>query len=385
MRKLASIQKIVSVEEIPGANTVVKVKVLGWELVAKRSDFKTGDLCVFFETDSLLPKENPVFAFMANRKYRVKTVKMAGQVSQGLALPLSLFPDVESLGLTEGADLTDRLGIVKYEKEETDPETVISNKKDSKILKFLLKYKIMRTLILPFLSKEKGGFPSDIISKSDETRIQCMPGILQTEADSKFIASEKIEGSSATFSISRIGLFGTSFKVCSRNMKLSRSQNVWWQMYDAYQIRAYLKGILSLLGKSVKSVAIQGEIIGPKICNNIYCLKEPDLYVYRVKINYRDGSVSFFNPYKMRELFDGVQAKFGIKVELKVVPVIWDGWLTQFPDVNSILEFADGFSKLKPDQLREGLVFSKINDPNVSFKTVSRKYLLQKGKKEDAD
>ncbi|MCK9154704.1 MAG: hypothetical protein M0P12_01170 [Paludibacteraceae bacterium] len=382
MRNLASIQKISRLEEIPEAKNVIKAFVLGWEIVVKKNEFKPGDLCVFFETDSLLPKDNTVFSFMESRKFRVKTVKLAGQISQGLALPISMFPEIADSEIKEGLDLTERLKIEKYEKEE---ETFVEPKINinSHILKFVLKYKVMRKLILPFISKSKRTFPSRIISESDETRIQCMPGILEKEKDSIFIATEKLEGCSATFTINRTCLFWTSVSVCSRKRNLPRSQNIWWNMYDDYCIQSYLKWIIALLGMNVKSVGIQGEIIGPKICKNIYSLKGHDLYIYRLKINYRNGNVKFLNHYEMQDLFESIRKEFGIYAKLKVVPVLWEGILKGFKDVNAILEFANGFSKLKQDQLREGLVFSKLRDPSVSFKAVSREYLIWKNKKED--
>lgn len=189
MRNLASIQKVLDVQPINGADKIVCISVLGWKLIAKVDEFKIGDLCVYIEIDSLLPKDNPVFSFMERYKYRVKSIKMRGQISQGLALPLSMFPDIGKP--KEGMDLTDVLKIEKYEKEEEQDPVPPKNV----WYKPLMKYSMFRKVILPLISKKaSGGFPSHIISKSDETRIQSMPWMFETYKDAIFVATEKCEG-----------------------------------------------------------------------------------------------------------------------------------------------------------------------------------------------
>ncbi len=55
MRQLASIQKILKLEPIEGADAIVCATVLGWQLVVKKDEFKVGELCVYVEIDSILP------------------------------------------------------------------------------------------------------------------------------------------------------------------------------------------------------------------------------------------------------------------------------------------------------------------------------------------
>lgn len=121
MRKLASIQKIKNIEPIEGADRIEKATVLGWNVVVKKDEFKIGDWAIYFEIDSLLPDE-PKYEFLKKsswnpryNKIRLKTVKMKGVVSQGLLLPLSSFPDINFSLYNEGSDLTEILGIEKYE------------------------------------------------------------------------------------------------------------------------------------------------------------------------------------------------------------------------------------------------------------------------------
>ena len=120
MRKLASIQTIKYVKPIPDADSIETVGILGWECVSKKGEFQTDDKCVYFEIDSLLP-EIPEFEFLRKgcwnetfKKFRLKTIKLRKQLSQGLALPLSVFPNLAKLNV--GDDVTELLGIEKYEK-----------------------------------------------------------------------------------------------------------------------------------------------------------------------------------------------------------------------------------------------------------------------------
>ena len=86
-RNLATIQLISALDPITGADKIEKATILGWECVVKKGDFAVGDKCIFIEIDSVLPAI-PYWDFMAPRRYRVKTIRLRKQVSQGLAVPL---------------------------------------------------------------------------------------------------------------------------------------------------------------------------------------------------------------------------------------------------------------------------------------------------------
>ena len=113
-RMLASVQKVLSLEPIPGADRIELARILGWQVVVKRGDFQTGDVGVFFEIDSILP-DKPCFEFMKERKFRVRTIRLKKQISQGLFMP---FSDLGIKNYPEGKDLTDILGITKWEPPE---------------------------------------------------------------------------------------------------------------------------------------------------------------------------------------------------------------------------------------------------------------------------
>jgi len=198
MRTLASIQKITNIREIKGADKIAVAEVLGWEVVIRKEEFKIGDLCIYIEVDSIVP-ERKEFEFLKERKYRVRTIKLRGQLSQGLCLPLSYLPPKERiLGIgysyyLEGDDLTEKLGIIKYDPEAVKEQRLLdqlNTTKKSRIEKFLLKNK----WYVRFFTKEKSkGWPK-FIKKTDEERIQKLPWICETEKDTIFTATEKLDG-----------------------------------------------------------------------------------------------------------------------------------------------------------------------------------------------
>ena len=174
-RKLASIQKIVNIEPIEGADKIEKLTVLGWHIVASKSEnHKIGDLICYIEPDSKLP-EIPMFEFLKDRKYIVKTIKLRKQVSQGLVIPLRELQknfNIDIATLKEGQDVTDLLGITKYdpegEKEQKLAEQEMKKAKNP-IHKFLMRYKWYRKIYTQLFVPKKGGFPQ-WIKKTDERK-----------------------------------------------------------------------------------------------------------------------------------------------------------------------------------------------------------------------
>jgi len=374
MRKLASVQRVVNVEPIIGADKIECITVLGWKLVAKIGEFKVGDLCVYIEIDSLLPKDIDAFAFMEKYKYRVKTISFLDQVSQGLALPFSAFSDNPLLApigfCKEGTDVTKQLGVVKYEKEEDISEEINT----LSWYKPLMKYAWARRIILPFISKKpSGNFPKHIIAESDETRIQCIPKIFVEHVNSFFTETEKIDGASGSFCLEKKGKFFKKyeFSVSSRTIKrVHRDRSDWWKIAENYNIEKTLNKLMKEY--PAKSWAIQGEIIGDKIQGNIYQVSGLDFYVFRLKKNCVDGTSVFFSP----EDGSRILSLYG----LKWVPIIGKIRLGDYT-TETILKHVDGKSVLA-DTIREGSVFVLDSNPGVSFKAVSNTYLLKKEKKE---
>ena len=197
-RKLAHVEVIESLTPIEGADKIETAHVLGWECVVKKGEFSNGQMIGYIEVDSIVP-ERPEFEFLRDRKCRVRTIKLRGQVSQGLVIPLT------SIGTQKkyvvGDDITSELGITKYltpsERDEEYQQQQEIKMTKSQIVKFMLRYEWFRKLYLKRKTKE--GFPNWVGGKTDEERIQNMPQVLHQFADEIVYVTEKVDYQSVTF------------------------------------------------------------------------------------------------------------------------------------------------------------------------------------------
>lgn len=359
-RKLAHIEKIEWIEPIKGKDRIVLAGVLGWTVIVQKADYEVGQKCVFCEIDSVFPPK-PEFEFLKSKKYRIKTMKMAGVLSQGICFPLSILPEGN---YTIGDDVTELLGITQYaatmdeEKEKQEEEMIAELEK--KYPKFLIKYAWFRRLVLP-RQREK-GLP-DFVSRTDEPRIQNAPYYLKM--DCSFVATEKVDGQSGTFTLQRKkgNYFWNKnkydFAVCSRNLRIwDKDDSSYWSVAQKYDIEKVLR---QLIGEN-EWVAIQGECVAPNVQGNKYHVTEPDLYVFNLIYPYgRVGSI---------------QAKEIVEAQgLKFVPVIQESVSIKGMTVAELLQYATGKSQLF-DTLREGIVFRSL-DGQQSFKAVSPEFLIQ--------
>ena len=349
MRKLASIQRINAVEPIEGADAIERVRVLGWYVVVKKGEFKVDDLVVYCEIDSLLP-DRPEFEFLRPRGFRIRTIKLKGQVSQGICFPLSILqgemhghipvaPDIPYTGIREDLDVTWNLGITKY--EPPVPACLAG--------------------------KVKGGFPGDI-PKTDEERVQKLDPVLERKRGTECYASEKLDGSSTTIYL-RNGEFG----VCSRNLDLyETSDNSFWQTVRKLDVEAKLRAYSEARGG--KSFSLQGELVGPGIQNNKLKLKEVTLYFFNV-LDISEGR--FLD---LDEILEALK-----EMGLQPVPIL--GRFTLNHTIDQLVEMATRKSELCPTTEAEGLVIRPVKedtDPDLgrfSFKAINPKFLL---KHEDA-
>jgi len=370
-RKLASIQKIGNIIPIDGYDKVELAEVLGWTCIVGKGDFKKNDYCVYFEPDSQLYPSEVWDSFLSRRKYRIKTIRMCGVVSQGLALPVSIISKLtnKKVILNEGLDLTEILSVEHFEKGKQGKEKsekIIKSK--NKFVNYMMKFKWFRIIYkFLFLNNAKGEFPTKYIKKTDESNIQTMPSILKS--GEIFYITEKLEGQSATYIllpkkgiINRI-LGKKHFEVCSHNIKLPHpDKSNWWEIANGYDIKNKLKLYYK---KHRNHMAIQGEIVGPKIQDNIYKLSNIDFYVFNVK-NLNTG--------KYLNLKDKLE--FCKEVGLKMVPIISDKIYLNDEDSNSMLKMSNGYSLLNKNVRREGFVVRSVDNDTVSFKVRSPKYLL---------
>lgn len=337
MRKLASVQKVKFVRPIAGADAIECVGVLGWECVSKKGEFLPGDECVYFEIDSLLP-DAPVFEFLKKAcwkeelgKYRLRTVRLKGQISQGLALPIGLFPELS--GLEAGSDATEILGIEKYE-----PPMPAQIQGDA------------RSFSWP-------------VEKTDETRIQQDDeyGFISRLTGRPYYISLKIDGTSSSFMVSE-----GEYHVCGRNYSYKKSDShSFWMISERYGIEARLRDHEFRTGQRL---AIQGEIAGPGIQKNPLGLKHADLFVFNI-VDIDAGRLCLDSSLR-------IAAEFG----LKFVPILERGESFSYSQLD-LLDLAKGkyidhFSSAKPGQDREGIVIRSICG-GISFKAINNDFLLR--------
>ncbi len=340
-RKLATIRKITDITPIEGADKIELVTVGGWKVVAAKDvNHKIGDLVVYCEIDSFLPIKEE-FEFLRKSSYkkmsdgtegfRLKTIKLRGQVSQGLILPikeLSIFQFASSSNLSEGDDVTNILGITKYEPP----------------------------IPAELAGKVKGGFPH-FIPKTDEERVQNLSKEYdewKLQSKHKFYVTEKLDGSSATYYI-KDGVFG----VCSRNLELLETEgNTFWKVARELDLENKMKSLNM-------NISLQGELIGEGIQGNPYKIK--------------GQTVRFFTGFDI-DKFERISftqlVVMLMELNLQYVPVLNDEFGFVLPDtIEGMLEYAENKSQLNENTEREGVVVRSM-DGTISFKAISNKFLL---------
>lgn len=378
-RKLAHIEIIKNLRPIKGADRIEVAEVLGWECVVKKGEFNVGDKIIYVEVDSIMP-EKPEFEFLRDRKFRVKTIKLRKQISQGLVLPLSVLGPPEAIDHLDeddiSLDVTNLLGITKYLSpselsEQSEIERRIKNNKN-KLRKFMMRYSWFRRLFLS--RKKKSGFPY-WVSKTDEERIQNIPQVLEQFADKEVYITEKIDYQSVTFTGKMVPRFSGKlgkliplkkykFVVCSRNMTTNNKSSLYWQIAKKYNIEQILR--------ENPTLTIQGEQGDTKVQGNKYGIKEPTMWVFNIIDHERNYH------YNYREMFEFCQ-----KFNLEIVPYIGleqsSVILSELGStVQEIVEFSKGKSVLA-DIPREGIVIRCIENGQklLSFKVVNPDFLLK--------
>ena len=376
-RALAHVQVVTDIRPIAGADNIELIQVLGWFCIAKIGEFHVGDKAVYIEIDSKVPASDERFAFLERKGYKVKTYKLNkfGVVSQGLALPLSEFPE---LGDAEvGTDVTEALRIVyaivedNKRKADVNPLSVLKQRKPElfkrPIVKWLMKRKWGRKAILLVWGRKsdsKTTFPTHLCSRTDEERIENVPMFLGT---GPYSATEKLDGSSATYAMERKGR-KYEFYVCSRNVRqLNADQgcfyddNIYWEQAIKYDIEAKLKAFLDV-NKGIKSVVLQGEIVGPGVQKKTYGLTERDLFMFNMVV---DGT----------SVDNMMLGAFCVANDLQHVPML--GVVQKLPEaMEEMKALAEGLSCIG-NELREGVVYRGV-DGAKGFKNVALSYLLEK-------
>ena len=416
-RELAYVVIIDNITPIEGYDRVELAHVGGWTIVVGKGEFHKGDPAIYFEIDSKLPEVEPFvnMEFLKKKKYRIKTQKMCGVVSQGLLISAaSLGWNIFSEGKSGSPIL--RGGIVKNDgtKFYSDDESRFLTKelnvtyavaKDNKRKAKVDKYKAMarrhgklfsrqpfrwlmrrswgKKLLFIFFGKKKDtktAFPTKFpyIKKTDQERCENMTWILNDKTP--FIVTEKCDGSSATYILERKPLGRFEFYVCSRNVRqLDEHQksyydtNYYWECAKAYDIENKLHDFLKKNPK-LDYVCWQGEICSPGIQSNPHSLTGTRLFLFHMI----DSTIGKYDIREAKKIWNQYQ--------MESVPIINEKYILP-DDFERFKKTADGYYSSSccgpfiTNNPREGLVYYKTTDPNFHFKNISRDYLLLKGRK----
>lgn len=375
-RQLVTIRKVADIKPIPNADNIELAIVDGWQCVVKKGEFKVGDNGIYFEIDSFIPMGKPYFEFLRKdaREWcgilgtRIRTIKLRGQISQGLLLSNQTIPSPLPLKRGEYLDnLAKHFGVVKWEKMEPIQEIRYDSWFDSVIRFFTPKkyrpavFEFIYSKFLKRKSKGKSSFPS-FLRKTDEERIQNVINQKLTCTD-WYETTVKMNGSSMTVCI-KDGVFSHY----SRNIKLGIEDGTnFSKVVKKYEMDTKL---LSSVEYS-SNVAIQGELCGPGVQGNYEQLEDHDFFVFRI---WDIDKQEYFSPTRRDEYLKFL-CDFGL--ELKKVPRIDEVSLGRFAGIDDYLAYAEGPS-YTPGVKREGVVFQKL-DGTDSFKVVSNSYLLKGG------
>lgn len=376
MRQLVTTRTVARISPIPNADAIEVAEVDGWKVVVKKGDFLPGQEAIYFEIDSFLPSSDQRFSFLSKtgvrtqnnqEGYRLRTVKLRGQVSQGLLLPVKDFPEFKSI-----REDTDLAALINVQKWDPPLPSSLSGKAKGNFPSFLGKTDQERaqniprqifgydTLTVPFpydvppdawASLEADG--TIFLDKDDNT----WKKVIFPEADPKaqYEVTIKLDGSSCTFYHNN-GKTG----VCSRNLELDPedTSSTFVQTYQSLD----MPNLLPRLGRNI---ALQGELMGPGIQKNREGLSHPTFFVFDI---FDIDTQSYLPPDERRRLLADVPS-------LQHVPVVQRATTLQELGIHNmadLLAFADGPSL--NNKTREGLVFKRL-DGQFSFKVISNAFL----------
>ncbi len=325
MRKLVTIRKINEIHPIPNADLIERAKIGGWNVVVKKNQFTPGDLCVYGEIDSIFPAEDERFAFLEGKRLRTK--KLRGVVSQGIAFPLSI---LGGISVAEGDEVTGFLGVTKY--EPPPPQSV----------------------------EAKGEFPW-FVPKTDEERVQNLLFELTEQLGQFAFVTEKLDGSSITV-FSRKGEADWESGVCSRNLELKLDvENAFTSTVKKFSI---IEKLEEFCKQNNRQIALQGELIGAGVHGNKYKLAATD--------------VRFFKAFDISEQITFALNEFVEILKnlgLQSVPILQEKFVLH-DNIELYLQEAEGKSVLNNQTEREGIVI-RTHDGNFSFKAISNRFLLK--------
>lgn len=394
-RELAYVVRIDDITPIQNYDRVELAHVMGWTVVVGKNEFKPNDLAIYFEIDSLLPPVKPFteMEFLVKKKLRIKTQKMCNSYSQGLLMSAKNFGgsiivdsqgndyiDIDGINYKEGDFLTQKLGVTYYVAEDNFRKKKSLDKyqkmarRHAKLFskqpyKWLMKRMWGKKLLFKFYGRKRDAtvWP-EWVKKTDEERVENMPWIL--EDTEPWIATEKIDGTSTTFTMKRGKKDKHEFYVCSRNVVFDTpdkqcyySSNVYLEMASKYNIEAHMKDMLDM-HPEWEWVTIQGETYGKGIQKNDYALPDHNLRIF----NFITSDRGRWNTLEMEKfLTEGYK--------LPCVPIIDSAYILP-KTIEELREYVHSELSVVDDRLREGIVF-RSQDGTKSFKCVDPEYLIK--------
>ncbi|MBR3673982.1 MAG: hypothetical protein IKN65_06865 [Clostridia bacterium] len=396
VRELAYVVKIDNITPIEGYDRVELAHVGGWTIVVGKNEFHTGDLAVYFEIDSKLPEVEPFtnMEFLAKKHYKVKTQKMCKSLSQGLLMSAQNFNGeyyvdgdgteylhIKGKSYAEGEFLTADLGVTYAEPGDNKRKAAPADKykrmaqRHGKLFsrqpyRWLMKRMWGKKLLFLFYGKKRdkrSSWPSYVV-KTDEERVENMLWVLSDK--SEWIATEKIDGTSTTFTMKRgHGFKKNEFLVCSRNVVFDKPDkkcfyetNVYTEMADKYDVETVLEFLL-LAYPEAEWVTIQGETYGSGIQNRNYGLNNHEFAAFNLIMSHtgRWNSVAMYDKL--------------IPLGIPCVPILNPQYV--LPDtIDELREYVDSEASKIDGEMKEGIVF-RSPDGTRSFKCVSPTYLMK--------
>lgn len=353
MSKLASVQIIKDIQPIADSDFIELAFLLGWQVVVKKNEFKIGEKVCYIQIDTVVP-ELPEYEFLRDRKFRVRTIKLRKQLSQGLIVPLPRG------NWKENEDVSELFQIKKYEKPDNNPEKYEKPRIPKvwyKKLIYLFQYHYLYKWFPALKRKLRSKFPKHLVSITDEERIQNIPQVLEQYKGKDFVVSYKLDGSSITIIHEKV--FGKSkFRICSRRFELHDKKNDWYKVFESTNFQEHILKLVKYF--NTDDIIVQGEAIG-KFNGNRHNLPKDEIRLFNI---YVDGE-------RLKPLPFVSACE---KLFIPHCPV--NAMYTLNHTMEQILKISEIKDILNPLVETEGLVWRCVDD-NLSFKVINNKYLLK--------
>ena len=398
-RELCYAVTVNEIEPMIGYDSLELATINGWHCVVGKGSMKKGNLAIYFEIDSKLPEQKPFCdnAAIVKYKYKIKTQKFGRggikYLSQGLLMPLSDFEELGLKNVKEGDFLTEKLGVTYYDPEDNKRKSNISGKymsmrarhpklAQTKLFKWLWKREWGKKLLFFFLGRKKDK-PSDWpawVVKTDEERCQNCFNAMKA-LNRSWIVTEKIDGSSTTFTMKQAPAKKRELIVCSRNVVFNTPEkedknfykdtdgNIYLEMAEKYEMKEFLNYILNC-HRDWEFITIQGETFGGSIQKRKYG-NDHKLAVFNVIYKENGKAPVRMNPYEMLDFIKWFNEEGHFHV--KCVPIISE--ITLPETCEELLAMAGGESYIDGG-MREGIVL-RTSDGVHSFKAVDNEFLLK--------